>query len=141
MRSGYAVRMQSLGSPVMSDQEASSKPVSGNGRPFRRAAEVLLPLLAAGVLFLVIREARVLGMMPGAPSSALTVVPSTFSCEAHQGETVTAVFTLKNISSRPVRVLGAETSCGCTLPEGLPLELMPQGAGKLLVKMRVGTPG
>ena len=103
-----------------------------------------LPVLAA----LALAAASVAGvrmMTPASPGARtlLTVEPSAVArSEAAEGETVTAEFTLRNVADEPVRILGAPTSCGCTVVDSpFPLELAPGGTATILISTVVGTPG
>jgi len=71
----------------------------------------------------------------------LSVSPTKLQVRSREGETVTGTYVLKNMSNEPVTVLGAQTSCGCMVPEGLPLELPPGGSGNLTVVIKVGPAG
>ena len=51
-----------------------------------------------------------------------------------QGEPVTFVFELKNISKAPVVVENTSASCGCTTPEKPTEPIMPGGIGKVKVQ-------
>jgi hypothetical protein len=44
------------------------------------------------------------------------------------GDTQPAEFRLRNLTSRPVKVLGATVSCDCVRTEGLPADIAPGGA-------------
>lgn len=50
-----------------------------------------------------------------------------------QGEPVTFVFELKNISDKPVVVENTSASCGCTTPEKPTEPIMPGASGKIKV--------
>lgn len=50
-----------------------------------------------------------------------------------QGEPVTYVFELKNISDKPVVVENTSASCGCTTPEKPTEPIMPGAVGKIKV--------
>jgi hypothetical protein len=55
---------------------------------------------------------------------------------AREGDVVTAEFTVKNITDRPLRLLGANTSCGCAIVASeFPVELAP--AASTVVKFEV----
>jgi hypothetical protein len=47
------------------------------------------------------------------------------------GDTQTAEFRLRNLTSRPVKVLGATVSCDCVTTEGLPAEVAAGGSLRL----------
>lgn len=51
-----------------------------------------------------------------------------------QGEPVSFVFELKNISKAPVVVENTSASCGCTTPEKPTEPIMPGGIGKVKVQ-------
>ncbi len=42
------------------------------------------------------------------------------------GQKVTLEYTLTNVSSAPVRLLGSHSSCSCTVPDRLPMTLRPR---------------
>jgi hypothetical protein len=91
------------------------------------------------------------GILCGASSNALRLFhfggsPDLFSVDpspivkfaAREGETVAVEFTLKNITSRRVRVLGAKTSCDCTtLAQTFPMDFPPRSSQKIRVKVKV----
>lgn len=71
----------------------------------------------------------------------LKVEPSpAYSCKAHPGDIVKASFTVYNESNNPVRLLGAQSSCFCTVAHGLPQKLQPHGSATLGVWVTVGKP-
>jgi uncharacterized protein DUF1573 len=123
------------------EADSATRASSVGSWSLRTSAEVLLPLLAAVVLFAVLRQAGVRGMFPAASGRVLSVDPSKFTCNAQQSEIVTAAFTLKNTGNQPIRVLGADASCSCVIAEGLPVELQPGRSGTVSLLVSVGTPG
>ena len=72
----------------------------------------------------------------------LSVGPSsTATFTAKQGDSVTAEFTLTNCSDAPVKLLGTNTTCGCTVVDNrFPIELQPGQSTVVLVQMKVGQP-
>lgn len=71
----------------------------------------------------------------------LVAEPLTAVFEAAEGETVSATFTIRNVSDQPVRILGAPTSCGCTvLNRRFPVQLEAGESSELTVSMLVGKP-
>ena len=54
------------------------------------------------------------------------------------GTVVTASFTVKNKSDRPIRILGADTSCSCTTVDELPPLL--EASQSLVIKLSIHTP-
>src|SRR5688572_29762487 len=50
-----------------------------------------------------------------------------------QGEPVTYIFEIKNISDKPVVVESTSASCGCTTPEKPTEPIMPGAVGKVKV--------
>lgn len=51
------------------------------------------------------------------------------------GQRSVAEFSLKNLTKSPLKLLGASTSCRCTVAEDLPFELGPMESHKLLVSV------
>ena len=51
------------------------------------------------------------------------------------GQRVSRTFSLKNVSNRPVRVVGAKTSCRCIGTQDLPLELPPGQSRSLRIDL------
>lgn len=96
-------------------------------------------LLLLGGVFLV-RFDGLSAVLSAGSTSPLSVDPPKFTCEAREGEIVTATFAVKNVGDRPLRVLGAESSCGCTIPKGLPLALDPGRSGNISLSVKVGRP-
>ncbi|MGB7068315.1 MAG: DUF1573 domain-containing protein [Pyrinomonadaceae bacterium] len=61
--------------------------------------------------------------------------------QARVGDTVTAEFTIKNVSDQSLRLLGANTSCGCTVvATKFPTELSPGESTNLKVQMTIEKP-
>lgn len=58
-----------------------------------------------------------------------------------QGEPVTFVFEIKNISDKPVVVESTSASCGCTTPEKPTEPIMPGTVGKVKVVYNAATVG
>lgn len=74
-------------------------------------------------------------------SSLLVVEQPKVVFEAAEGETVSATFVIENVSDQAVRILGAPTSCGCTVVgRSLPFQIEPGEATELTVRMVVGKP-
>lgn len=57
-----------------------------------------------------------------------------------QGEPVTFVFELKNISDKPVVVESTSASCGCTTPEKPTEPILPGAVGKVKVVYNAANP-
>jgi hypothetical protein len=72
----------------------------------------------------------------------LSVDPApAFSTEAREGETVSAEFDVRNVTGEPVKLLGATSTCGCTVvTSDFPVELPPDGHATVKVRMTVGSP-
>jgi len=51
------------------------------------------------------------------------------------GDASTVSFTLDNVTSRPVSILGAETSCDCTTLQGLPITIPAHGETSLKFRL------
>ena len=103
-----------------------------------------LPVLAA----LALAAAAVGGVRMMTPPASgartlLAVEPSAVARSvAAEGETVTAEFTLRNVADVSVRILGAPTSCGCTVVDSpFPLDLAPGETATILISTVVGPPG
>jgi hypothetical protein len=61
---------------------------------------------------------------------------------SREGDKVTAKFTVRNVTDQPLRLLGANTSCGCTVVEKVfPVELRPGESMTLMIQMQVGQSG
>lgn len=78
----------------------------------------------------------------GGPPELFAISPSPImSFHAKAGQAVTVEYRLKNISNQPVRIVGANSSCGCTMvTNSFPLECGPGDSVKILVQMKVGQP-
>ncbi len=50
----------------------------------------------------------------------------------------TAKFTLRNITSEPVVVLGAQTCCGCRLRSSMPHTINPNGSSEIEFTVKIG---
>jgi hypothetical protein len=101
----------------------------------------LSPLLIAAAAYCATQVALSMGSRGKAinPSALLSVYPSdTYSCSAHVGEVVQAIFKVKNIRSASLNILGSKTTCSCTVATGLPLELAPGETGDVTLKVKVG---
>lgn len=72
----------------------------------------------------------------------LQVEPSPkFVVTARQGQVVTASFAVKNVAGQPIALLGARSSCSCTVvTTDFPFELEPGQSGTLVAQMTVGNP-
>jgi len=104
-----------------------------------RRLNLVAPLLAVVLVSLV--SWRGIDLL-SQPRELIRVEPSAkFACDAREGEVVTAPFTVRNISSSPVRVMGAEATCGCMVAQGLPISLGPGEVGKISLRVVVGPPG
>jgi hypothetical protein len=72
-------------------------------------------------------------------SQLVSIDPSPkFVCDARQGDTVTAPFKIRNVTHQSIILLGAKTSCGCTVAEGLPLDLEPGASGTVNLQVKIG---
>lgn len=60
--------------------------------------------------------------------------------EGEVGGIVVAEFIIRNTDEEPIRVLGASSSCGCVVSEGLPMDLAPGDSGLLRFHVQVGEP-
>jgi hypothetical protein len=105
----------------------------------------LLPVLVSLALVSVIAAA--VREWTGRPLSALftptlaSVEPTRFSRAAREGETVVANFTVRNVSESPIRLVGAASSCGCTvIMTDFPVELPPGAVSVIPIRMTVGRP-
>ena len=77
----------------------------------------------------------------GVPAPLIAVDPAVFTSGAREGQTIIADFTVRNVTSQPVKLLGANVSCGCmVMMNDFPIDLSP-GASKLVqVQLTVGKP-
>ncbi len=82
-------------------------------------------------------------LVQGIPAPLLSVNPSpAFSGQAHQGNVILATFNVGNVTRDPVRLLGAESSCGCTVVlNDFPMELSPGATQRIEARVKVGQPG
>jgi hypothetical protein len=102
---------------------------------------VLLVLLLTGVVVGMVRWAYPASLFAAfSPSKLLEIGPSPKqSFAAHPNEAVTAAFTVSNISPEAVTLLGANTSCACTVVmNDFPIELKPHESTKILMRIDVG---
>ena len=99
-------------------------------------------IFAAALLITVgLRAERVGG---GATRDAIIAVePSpTSTFTAVEGEVVKAKYSIVNVSNQPIRLLGVNTSCGCTVASTeFPISLEVGGRTSVQIDMTVGTPG
>jgi hypothetical protein len=71
----------------------------------------------------------------------LYVEPSTtIITDAKVGETVRSTFMLTNVTDKKIRVLGANSTCGCTGIVGLPINLESGETRDVEIRMEVGNP-
>lgn len=75
-----------------------------------------------------------------AAHEGLWIEPEKFTCTAHKGELVRAPFVVHNDSPREVKLLGAQSSCDCSVTEGTPVVVQAGGMATVTVLMRVGAP-
>jgi hypothetical protein len=69
------------------------------------------------------------------------VDPAVFQAKAAEGETLRAAFTVANDCGDVVRILGAQTTCSCTVSEDqFPIVLNPGTSAKLTFKVTAGRP-
>lgn len=124
--------------------QALKQPAGSDSWVRRYSVAVLSPLAIAavvcGVLWFTLSGPPSLPFLQGPPLLSVDPSPSA-TFQARDGETVTAEFTVKNITDEPVRLLGANTSCGCTVvTTEFPMELAPGESATLLANMEVGEP-
>jgi len=107
-----------------------------------RRSKLLRPILrGAAVALLALGGWQAVAWLSG-PRNGVRVEPSsTFACLAREGDVVIARFTLRNVTRSPVRVMGAEASCGCMIARGLPVTLDPGEAREITLRVVVGPPG
>lgn len=55
------------------------------------------------------------------------------------GEKKQVVFTVRNVSSEPVTIVGAQTNCSCLLTNALPLRLAARERGELVLEVALGS--
>jgi hypothetical protein len=133
-------RSEPRSSPSSAYQGA--KPVDPLQSIFRQALPFVLSLFLAGT---VVGGFRLISGRPLSsffhPQLLSTELGPEFSGFARQGEVVQARFIVRNVSGESVRLLGAASSCGCTVVTNeFPIELAPGGATVVPVKMTVGRP-
>ena len=61
-----------------------------------------------------------------------------YAGEVHPDATATTTFELRNVSDRPIRVLGAKASCRCVAIDDLPLTLGPKETKAIRVQLVAG---
>jgi len=107
-----------------------------------RRSKLLRPILrGAAVALLALGGWQAVAWLSG-PRNGVRVEPSsTFACLAREGDVVIARFTLRNVTRSPVRVMGAEASCGCMIARGLPVTLDPGEAREITLRVVVGPRG
>src|ERR1700743_1332207 len=99
--------------------------------------------IAAGLVEAVRTSRATLGPVdPIAPNQLLVVQPSpkaTF--DAHTGEVSIVEFVLQNITSEPVKLLGANSECTCALVTNqFPIEIRGGGEERIKVRVKIGQP-
>jgi hypothetical protein len=98
---------------------------------------VAFPFLSAGAVF----GAVYIGFAVTREPRLLSVDPSPkFVCSARQGDLITAMFRVTNPRKEPIKILGASTSCSCTVVDGLPVSLPPGNFGMIRLRIKVGVP-
>ena len=87
------------------------------------AAAILLALVALGAY----RYGSVPAALAAARGRGLAVDAATKSVGlVEEGEQVTTDFTLTNVTTRPIRIVGSTSSCSCAVPGGeIPFEIPP----------------
>jgi hypothetical protein len=103
-----------------------------------------VPVLLAGIFLLSLRlfsSQPLSALIMGIPQ-LLTIDPTpVFHCQAKQGQTVTAEFSVRNVTDTPVRILGATAACTCAkVSTDLPIEIQPGATARIDVLVRVGPP-
>ena len=109
----------------------------------RILVSILLPILIAGLVIVIFEVAHSQSSLKQElPHLLLSVNPTpAYVCKAHQGDIVMAEFTVLNTSSETVKLLGASSTCGCTTVEdNFPIELAPNAAQKIHVRVTTGPP-
>lgn len=111
----------------------------------RGAAETFLPIALVLALVLGVAVARY-----GSVSAALGALRGQgIVADAHTkslgtvtvGQTVTLPFTLRNVTSEPIRIVGNRTSCTCTVADdSLPIDLPPRGKRTVRVSVKPRAP-
>ena len=98
-------------------------------------------VIAAAVTAVGLLAARLFGWTGSGPTLLAAEVPvRTF--EAATGEAVRAEFGVRNVSDGPVRILGAPSTCGCTVVDtAFPLDLAAGERTTIRVEMTVGEYG
>jgi hypothetical protein len=73
-----------------------------------------------------------------APPKLLDIDPPVYKCAAHAGETIQPVFSVRNVTDRDVKLLGAQTSCCCTtVNTKFPATLHPGETKQITLKANV----
>jgi hypothetical protein len=124
-----------------SDQMARCPKATKSNRSRIRSSVIAIvsPMLIAGI---VVGVLQLLGYEPFSAfgrNQLLSIEPArTFSCTAHPGDTVTAQFIIQNNAHEPVKLLGSNSSCSCTVvANDFPRELKPGDSETITVHMRI----
>ena len=116
--------------------------MSGPSLGRRLLADVLPVVLIAAVLvagiYLAFGGFR---LDQGFSQRTLATVESGAPVPAEVGDLVEQAFRVTNVSDAPLRLLGAKTSCDCTLADSdFPVDLAPGAITIVRLQMKVGTP-
>ncbi|MGB7160922.1 MAG: DUF1573 domain-containing protein [Tepidisphaeraceae bacterium] len=96
--------------------------------------------IVCGVLWAAAPQSLVRRLLEGPQLVSIDPSPKV-TFQAREGDTVTGNFIVKNVTDQPLRLLGANTSCGCTVVESnFPVELNAGASTVLKVQMHVEKP-
>jgi hypothetical protein len=104
---------------------------------------IIAPVLLAAAIFVSLRllSSRPISALVAGIPELLRVDSPTFRCSAHPGEIVAVEFSVQNETADAVKLLGANSSCGCTVvAEEFPIQLAPHDVAKIHVNIRIGSP-
>ena len=103
-----------------------------------------LPIPLALAIFAVVRftplSDRVSRLVAAPYAAPLSITPARFLAQGHAGDAVNASFTVTNTGTRPIKLLGVESSCGCNAADGLPTLLAPGAAGQVNLRVKLAAP-
>lgn len=121
-----------MGDTTVATESAPGPAVTPSRRvlPLGLLAPVICAIAAFGVLGLVANSSQ--------GQAAATVTPTKFTCEAQPGEVVKASYTVTNVSTQQIKLLGGTVHCFCTVPRGLPMVLQAGRSGQIELMVSVG---
>jgi hypothetical protein len=112
------------------------------GAAARIVASGLIAAVSVGLLHLTGSMAMASRALRPAPGLQLTQSPLALDTPVHIGDRITVGVVARNTCDHRVRIIGASTSCTCTLlASDLPISLDPGSQATILFRIHVGAAG